>query len=61
MSSLQINITTEWTDRLQSLLLNNFFVLDDDSKKKRLSNIIESSGMNEAVNNLKGSEFLKTW
>lgn len=55
--SPNLNITTlEWTDKLQSLLLNNFFVLDDDSKEEveAISQIL--SEMNEAVNNLKGSE-----
>lgn len=55
--SPNLNITTlEWTDKLQSLLLNNFFVLDDDSKEEVESIRQILSEMNEAVNNLKGSE-----
>lgn len=55
--SPNLNITTlEWTDKLQSLLLNNFFVLDDESKEEVESIRQILSEMNEAVNNLKGSE-----
>lgn len=55
--SPNLNITTlEWTQKLQVLLLDNFFVLDDDSKEEveAISQLL--SEMNEAVNNLKGSE-----
>lgn len=55
--SPNLNITTlEWTDKLQSLLLNNFFVLDEESKEEVEAIRQILSEMNEAVNNLKGSE-----
>lgn len=59
--SPNLNITTlEWTDKLQSLLLNNFFVLDEESKEEVEAIRQILSEMNEAVNNLRVVRVLKT-